>query len=121
MKTIGNILWVIFGGFFWALGLGAAGILCCITIIGIPVGLQLFKMAGFVLWPFGKTVVDASVTGWKTFVNILWAIFFGWEFALGFLLVGVIFCITLIGIPFGRQYFKLAQFILLPLGHEFQK
>lgn len=120
MKTIGNILWFIFGGFFWALALGLEGILWCITIIGIPVGLQLFKMAGFVLWPFGKEVTPTSVTGWKTVLNILWAIFFGWESALGFLLTGVLFCITIIGIPFGLQYFKLARFIFLPLGYEFQ-
>lgn len=120
MKTLGNILWVIFGGFFWALGLGLVGVICCITIIGIPLGLQLFKMAGFVLWPFGKQVTDGKVTGFKTVLNVIWAILFGWETALGFLLTGVIWCITIIGIPFGKQYFKLAHFVLLPLGKEFK-
>ena len=120
MKTLGNIIWVLLGGFFWALSLVLSGVIWCITIIGIPIGLQLFKMAGFVLWPFGKNVVDGKPSGFKTVLNVLWAILFGWEFALGFLLTGVIFCITIIGIPFGKQYFKLAKFIFLPLGKEFK-
>ena len=98
-----------------------AGIICCVTVIGIPIGLQLFKMAGFVIWPFGKSVQFTKVTGFKTFLNVLWAIFCGWEFALGFFFTGLIYCITIIGIPFGRQYFKLAKFIFLPLGREFVK
>lgn len=121
MKVIGNIIWFIFGGLEWCLVLLLAGIICCVTVIGIPVGLQLFKMAGFVIWPFGKSVQFTKVTGFKTFLNVLWAIFCGWEFALGFFFTGLIYCITIIGIPFGRQYFKLAKFIFLPLGREFVK
>lgn len=121
MKTIGNILWFVLGGFFWALADFVAGIICCITIIGIPLGLQLFKFAGFVFWPFGKKVTPVSPHGLKTVLNIVWLILAGWYFALGYLFTGVIFCITIIGIPFGRQFFKMAHFVLLPLGNDFVK
>lgn len=121
MKTIGNILWFIFGGLFWAIGTFIGGVIACITIIGIPVGLQLFKLAGFVLWPFGKTVKDQKVTGFKTIINILWAIFGGWELALGYAITGLLWCITIVGIPFGMQFFKAARFVLLPLGYGFEK
>ena len=120
MGTIGNILWVIFGGLEWCIGLFIAGIIECVTIIGIPVGLQMFKLAKFVLWPFGKKVVETNITGFKKFVNFLWMISGGWTTALGFALTGVFFCITIIGIPFGKQYFKMAKFILKPLGHDFE-
>ena len=121
MKVIGNIIWFIFGGLEWCLCLLIAGVLCCVTIIGIPVGLQLFKMAGFVIWPFGKRVTFTKPSGFKTFLNVLWAILLGWEFALGVIISGCIYCITIIGIPFGKQYFKLAKFIFLPLGRSFVK
>ena len=115
MKTIGNIIWFVFGGFFWALSAFFGGIIACVTIIGIPVGLQMFKFAGFVLWPFGK-----DVTGFKTVVNVLWAIFAGIWMAIGYIFTGVLFCITIIGIPFGKQYFKMARFVILPLGYGFE-
>ena len=121
MKVLGNIIWFIFGGLEWCIMLLLAGIICCITIVGIPVGKQLFKMAGFVIWPFGKEVKFTKITGFRTFLNVLWAIFFGWEYACGFFITGAIYCITIIGIPFGKQYFKLAKFIFLPLGREFVK
>lgn len=120
MKLLGNILWLIFGGLIWALGLFALGALSCVTIIGIPIGLKLFQFAKFVLWPFGKRVTKVKPAGWKTVLNVIWAIFFGWESALMMLLTGVILCITIIGIPFGRQYFKMSRFILLPLGNDFK-
>ena len=120
MKLLGNIIWFVFGGVFWALSLFIGGIIACITIIGIPVGLQLFKLAGFVLWPFGKEVKDCNVTGFKTVINVLWAIFGGWIVCLGFFFTGLVFCITIIGIPFGLQYFKMARFVILPLGYSFE-
>jgi len=120
MKLIGNILWFVFGGVFWAIADFLAGVVCCITIIGIPVGLQLFKMAGFVLWPFGKEVKEQNVTGFKTVINIIWCIFGGIWLAIGYLFTGLFLCITIIGIPFGLQYFKMARFILLPLGYGFE-
>lgn len=90
-----------------------------LTIIGIPVGFQLFKIASFVLWPFGKHVVDVNVNGFKMVLNIIWAIFFGWEFLVGYVLLGLLFCLTFIGIPFGLQLFKLGSFLILPLGRDF--
>ena len=119
MKTLGNVLWFIFGGFFWAISFFLIGVVMFLTIIGIPVGIQFFQLAKFVLWPFGKKVVPAKPAGYKTVLNVIWAILGGWETALGLLLTGVLLCITIIGIPFGRQYFKMAHFALLPLGHTF--
>ena len=119
MKTLGNVLWIIFGGLLWSIGIFLEAIIACITIIGIPVGLQLFKLAKFVLWPFGKKVKAVKPSGIKTVLNVIWAIFFGWENALLMFLTGAILCITIIGIPFGKQYFKMAHFLLLPLGNDF--
>lgn len=119
MKTLGNILWIIFGGLEWAIVLFFMGIVYCCTIIFIPAGLQLFKLAKFVIWPFGKSVVKENLTGFKKFLNFFWAIFGGIWLAIGFAFTGLIFCITIIGIPFGRQYFKIAKFIIAPLGKNF--
>lgn len=121
MKLIGNIIWLIFGGLEMAIITFLEGLLLCITIIFIPVGLQLFKVAKFLLWPMGKKVVEKKPNGFKMVINIIWCIFGGVWNALMYLLVGVLYCITIIGIPFGLQYFKLARFILTPLGHDFER
>ena len=120
MKTLGNILWFLLGGIFWAIVEFLMGIFLCITIIGIPIGLQLFKFARFVLWPFGKRVTAVNPSGLKLVLNILWAVLLGWENALGFFFSGILLCITIIGIPFGLQFFKMAHFALLPLGNDFK-
>lgn len=118
MRLLGNIIWLIFGGLISALVYFIVGILLCLTIIGIPFGLQCFKMAKLVLSPFGKEVsLDFNK---HPVANILWAIFIGWETALGFLFVGVLFCITIIGVPFGKQMFKLATLTLIPFGSEIE-
>jgi uncharacterized membrane protein YccF (DUF307 family) len=114
MKLIGNIIWFVFGGAIAALLWLIAGVLLSITIIGIPFGVQAFKFAGLVVFPFGKDV-DTNFSE-HPIINILWAIFFGWEMMLGYLGLGVLFCITIIGIPFGLQWFKLAQLALFPFG-----
>lgn len=121
MKTIGNIIWVIFGGFIAAIMLFLFGIIYCVTIIGIPIGLQLFKVSKFVLWPFGKHVENTSGNALKAVFNVIWAILGGFINALMYLFLGVIYCITIIGIPFGLQWFKLARFILAPFGKTFVK
>lgn len=121
MKTLGNILWVILGGLFWAIESVIVGIIFCITIIGIPIGLQMFKIAGFVIWPFGKKVEDTNCNGFKVFLNVLWLVFGGIFTVLGYYIIGAIFCITIIGIPFGKQYFKIGSFLFKPLGHSFVK
>ena len=121
MKLIGNIIWLIFGGLEMAIITFLEGLLLCITIIFIPVGLQLFKVAKFLLWPMGKKVVEKKPNGFKMVINIIWCIFGGIWNSLMYLLIGVLYCITIIGIPFGLQYFKLARFILTPLGHDFER
>ncbi len=105
MRTIGNILWFIFGGLLGGLAWVFAGCIWCITIIGIPIGLQCFKFATLAFWPFGKEIVYGN--GMFSFlVNLIWIVFFGWEMALGNLIVGCIWCITIVGIPFGKQLFQ---------------
>ena len=116
MSILGNIIWIIFGGFITSLGWLLAGILCCVTIIGIPFGLQCFKIAGLVLTPFGKQITTSRFGAGSLIGNILWLIFLGWELALGHLIIGVFLCVTIIGIPFGLQHFKLAQLALIPFG-----
>ena len=120
MKTIGNILWLIFFGWWLGLCYLIEGLIMCVAVIGIPIGLQLFKLAGFVVWPFGKTVKRGG--GSLRFVlNLIWAILLGWENALVALVVGLICCITIIGMPVGLQMFKVAQFVIWPLGSTFVK
>ena len=119
MGIIGNIIWFVFGGVEHALLWCLLGILFSITIIGIPVGKQCFKIARLVLWPFGKRIrynfKNTSFLG-----NLLWIMIFGWEIAFANLAVGCLFCCTIIGIPFGKQYFKLAKVTLLPFGARFR-
>lgn len=115
MRVLGNILWVLFGGAFMALLWLMAGLLCCVTIIMIPVGMQCFKFAGFVLWPFGKTVYYGGGAG-GCLLNALWLLLLGWELALTHVVVGLLFCITIVGIPFGVQCFKFARLALTPFG-----
>ncbi|MBO5110130.1 MAG: YccF domain-containing protein [Clostridia bacterium] len=114
MKLIGNLLWFIFTGLLSSIAWFLLGILWCITIIGIPFGKQCFKMAKLVLFPFGKTV--KTDFGKHPIANILWLVFGGLELCVGYLVVGVIWCITIVGIPFGKQCFKLASLSLIPFG-----
>ena len=119
MRLIGNILWFILGGIWLGLSWLLLGILLCITVIGIPFGLQCFKAATLTFAPFGKEVnVQFNE---HPIANILWVIFFGWEMALGYLISGVICCITLIGIPFGLQAFKMMKLAFLPFGADIVK
>lgn len=118
MNGIGNLIWLISGGLFAAIGYVLGGFILCITIIGIPWGLQCFKLAGLVLWPFGKRVVsDTQDSGClNTLCNIIWIFFGGWYTALIHVLFGFLLCITIIGIPWGRQHFKLIEISLMPFG-----
>jgi len=116
MNFIGNIVWLIFGGllgfFLWSV----AGLVLCITIIGIPFGLQCFKIAGFVLWPFGRDIQLGNFGAGGLILNIIWLIFFGWELAIAHLIIGALLCLTIIGIPFGLQHFKFASLSFFPFG-----
>ena len=114
MKLIANIIWFIFGGLWLGLSWAILGALLCITIIGIPFGTQCFKAAKLTFAPFGKRV---NVQFDKHPVaNIIWAILLGWELALGYLVSGLLCCITIIGIPMGLQSFKLMKLAFLPFG-----
>lgn len=116
MSILGNLIWLIFGGLLTALGWLVAGLICCVTIIGIPFGLQCFKIAGLVLCPFGKRVESGEFGAMGLIGNLLWILFLGWELALGHLISGLILCITVVGIPFGLQHFKLSKLAILPFG-----
>ncbi len=115
MRIFLNILWIIFGGLLSALGWIGTGILYCITIIGIPVGLQCFKLSSISFNPFGKEIRYEGGAG-SFILNVLWFLFGGLEMAIGNFLLGVLLCITIIGIPFGKQFFKIAGLSLRPFG-----
>ena len=119
MSLLGNILWVLFGGLFSALGYLLGGLLFCCTIIGIPFGLQCFRMAGAVLAPFGKSIVTVEgESGLLRLVfNVLWILLCGWEIALVHAGSAILCGITIIGIPFAVQHIKLIPIALLPFGH----
>lgn len=117
MSTLGNLIWFLFGGLIGGLSWVFLGLLWCCTIIGIPVGVQCFKFAGVAFFPFGKEIVYGK-GGFSFLVNIIWIFFGGLEMALGYVFVGLVFCITIIGIPFGQQFFKLARLALMPFGAE---
>ncbi len=120
MSFLGNILWFIFGGFISGLLWVLIGILWCITIIGIPFGKQCFKFASLSFMPFGKEVVYGGGS-FKFIVNVLWFLFGGFEMALVNALFGLLLCITVVGIPFGKQFFKIAKLSLRPFGASIVK
>ncbi len=115
MGCLGNVLWFVFGGFWQGLGWSLAGVLWCVTIIGIPIGRQCFKFASLSFMPFGKQVVYGGSAA-SVLMNILWLLVTGLPMALGLALNGLLFCITIVGIPFGMQCFKLAKLALMPFG-----
>lgn len=117
MSCLGNIIWFIFGGLIGGLTWCLAGILWCITIIGIPIGLQCFKFASLSFTPFGKDVVYHT-TGVNFIVNIIWLIVSGVPLALGHLASAILLCITIVGIPFAAQSLKLARLALMPFGAQ---
>ena len=115
MSLLGNFLWLICGGLVSAVSWAMVGIVYCISVIGIPVGLQCFKIAGLVLSPFGKDVEGGGGLG-SCLLNIIWFFFGGLELALIHAAIGLVLCITVIGIPFGLQFFKIATLSLAPFG-----
>ena len=115
MKFIGNVIWIICGGLLSAIGWWLAGALWCITIIGIPVGVQCFKLSSISLNPFRKDVVDEGGAV-SCLLNIIWFFVSGLELAIGNAIIGILLCITIIGIPFGKQFFKIAKLAIAPFG-----
>lgn len=120
MSILGNIIWVIFGGFFVFLGYLTGGLVLCMTIIGIPFGFQCFKLAIFALLPFGQDtrMAGGDMGGFALIFNIIWIIFGGWFVFLNHLFWGILLSITIIGLPFGMQHFKLMKLAILPFGRE---
>lgn len=114
MKLIGNILWFLLTGFGTAIAWFVLGLAWCVTIVGIPFGLQAFKLAKLSLFPFGKTVNGNF--GKHAILNAIWIILGGFSLFFMFLFTGIFWCITIIGIPFGKQCFKLAKLSLAPFG-----
>ncbi len=120
MNLLGNLIWLLFGGLLAALGYVIGGFVLCLTIIGIPWGLQCFKIASVVLWPFGKQIVPSKGGHGclSLFCNIVWLICGGWYTALIHLVFAVILFLTIIGIPFARQHLKLMELSLMPFGKD---
>ena len=120
MSLLGNLIWFIFGGLILGLGYILGGLILCLTIVGIPFGVQLMKLGLFAMWPFGREAVQRNkqMGCLSILLNVVWIIFGGIEVALAHLALGVTFCITIIGIPFGLQHFKLMMLALIPFGYE---
>ncbi|MEZ5239325.1 MAG: YccF domain-containing protein [Microthrixaceae bacterium] len=119
MRTIGNILWLVLAGLWLAIGYAVSGLLICVTIIGIPFGIQAFKLAAFSLWPFGRSVVRSPEGGClEVGFNVVWLLLFGWGLFLTHIAAGILLCVTIIGIPFRIQAFKLSVLSLWPFGRS---
>jgi uncharacterized membrane protein YccF (DUF307 family) len=120
MRTILNIIWLVLCGIWMAIAYALAGLFCFLfffLVITIPFGIAAFRIAGYVLWPFGRTIERRGSAGVGSIIgNILWIIFLGWELALGHLITGVLLCLTIIGIPLGLANFKIIPISLVPLG-----
>lgn len=119
MRTIGNVLWFLLAGVWLAIGYVVAGLIAFVLIITIPFGIAAFRLAGFVVWPFGRTAVWRREAGvWSVLGNVVWVLLLGWELALLHLVAGLVLCVTVIGIPFGIACWKMVPLALLPLGRE---
>src|SRR5580700_3409370 len=119
MRTLLNVLWLVLSGLWLAIGYALTGLLLCVLIITIPFGIACFRLAGFVLWPFGRAVVRKPDAGApSTIANVLWFVLAGLWMALAHVILGVLLCLTIIGIPLGVGNFKLAAVAIAPLGKE---
>jgi len=118
MKILGNILWLILGGIIMALLWAVIGIILCITIIGIPFGIQCLKISSFVLWPFGRDITPGGFGVMGAIGNIIWILVCGIELCIAHIFFGLLLCITIVGIPFGFQHFKLVKLAFIPFGAQ---
>lgn len=117
MRVVLNVIWFVLCGWWMALAYLVAGLVCFILIITIPFGIAAFRIAGYVLWPFGRTIEVRRDAGVGALIgNIIWIVLFGWELAIGHLVSGAIMCLTIIGIPLGIASFKIIPITLVPLG-----
>ena len=119
VRTLLNIIWLVFGGFWLALGYFAAGVLFCILIVTIPLGVAAFRMGSYALWPFGRTIVDKPGAGGGALIlNIVWIVLAGWWIALGHVVTAVAQAITIIGIPLAIANLKMIPVSLMPYGKD---
>jgi uncharacterized membrane protein YccF (DUF307 family) len=122
MRFILNIIWLVLCGIWMSIAYAVAGLICFLLfflIVTIPFGIAAFRIANYVLWPFGRTIARRPRAGVGSLIgNIIWIILFGWELALGHLITGILLCITIIGIPLGLANFKIIPVSLVPLGAE---
>ncbi|APE33122.1 hypothetical protein BOX37_03115 [Nocardia mangyaensis] len=119
VQLILNILWVVLCGFWMALGYLLAALICFVLIITIPFGIASLRLAGYVLWPFGRTVVDKPSAGAGSLIgNVIWFVFAGWWLALGHVFTSIALAVTIIGLPFAWANLKLVPLSLFPLGHD---
>ena len=120
MRTILNVIWLVLCGFWMAIAYAVAGLLCFalfFLVVTIPLGIASFRIASYVLWPFGRTIEPRATAGAGSLIGgILWIVLFGWWLALGHLVTGVTLCLTIIGIPLGIGNFKIIPISLMPLG-----
>jgi uncharacterized membrane protein YccF (DUF307 family) len=117
MKAILNVIWLVLCGLWMAIAYVIAGLICFALIITIPFGIASFRIASYVLWPFGRTIEPRRRAGVGSMIgNIIWLVLFGWWLAIGHLVTGVALCVTIIGIPLGLANFKIIPITLLPLG-----
>jgi len=119
MRTLLNLIWLVLSGFWMAVGYALAGVLCCLLIVTIPFGIASFRIANYVLWPFGRAIVDRPTAGIGSAIgNMVWILVAGIWLAIGHLTTGIAMCLTIIGIPLGIASFKLIPVSLTPLGKE---
>jgi len=117
LRAILNVIWLLLCGLWMAIAYAVAGLLCFVLIITIPFGIAAFRIAGYALWPFGRTIDRRPDAGVGSMVgNVLWLVLFGWWLALGHVVTGVLLCLTIIGIPLAVANFKIISITLLPLG-----
>ena len=120
MRTILNVIWFVLCGLWMAIGYALAGLLCFLLfflVVTIPFGIAAFRIASYVLWPFGRTIVPRRESGVGSLIGIIiWIVLFGWWLAIGHLVTGVLLCLTVIGIPLGLANFKIIPISLVPLG-----
>jgi uncharacterized membrane protein YccF (DUF307 family) len=123
MTLLGNLIWLLFGGFLSGLGYIIGGLSLCLTIVGIPFGVQSIKLGVATMVPFGRAVtpIDQQPDSLLRLIfNGIWIFFFGWPIALSHLLHGLLLAITIIGLPFAQQHFKLIALALFPFGRDFR-
>jgi uncharacterized membrane protein YccF (DUF307 family) len=121
MRFLGNILWFVLGGFINAILWLIIGLVLCVTIIGIPFGVQCLKISGFVLWPFGRDITPGGFGVMGALGNVIWILICGISLCVLHLVFGALLCVTVVGIPFGVQHFKLAKLALIPFGADIHR